>query len=207
MVLLAIGILGFIGLFALNMHHVMKTGVISKNDEVLYDKTIVSKAYSTILPTMGNRKLCPRTGKQHCYNDHLGCAHFQGLNDKKNKVICSYHDSGLSDAAKGGNGKSSKEIDLEKYATVTGIGKLTYILHKHQKLTFDAKLAKHLKIKPVLLDQYLKTLERYKFVNTYMDPIHGMIIEWVDNSDRVYNGYSKEFIRDELQKRRNSIII
>ncbi|MFH1126439.1 MAG: hypothetical protein V1703_04895, partial [Candidatus Altiarchaeota archaeon] len=84
----------------------------------------------------------------------------------------------------------------------TDIDKVASVVRKHKKLVFDEKLANYFGITPKRLHNYFECLEKYNFLETYMDPVHGMTVVWKDNTDLITNGYSQQFITRELQNRR-----
>ena len=199
---LLLGSLGFLLVIGLFLHHGLSLGLLS-DKESIYSKTIVSKMYSAVLSPTREAHFCPRL-KKHCsHNDHLGCRHFKTFDLKSNKVVCDYDDETASarpDTKKmvekaGNGGYMDNKIS-------TDIDKLAMLAHKHKKLILDAKLAKHLNMKPKTLYNYISCLEKYNFIRTYMDPLNGMTIVWHDKSDLISNGYSQGFIRDELQNRK-----
>jgi len=186
-------IIAFLMIVGIYVHHGLSTGIVNDR-ESLYNKTIVSKAYSSVLPTLGRRDVCPKT-KRHCYyNDHLGCKHFQTLDN--NRVVCDYSKCGSKSA------KSGDQTKHNDNRVSTEIDKVAFLIQKHKKVVFDQKLTRHLDIKPQRLYNHLKCLERYKFIKQSMDPVHGLTIEWVDDTDLLTNGYSKDYIKRELNNRR-----
>ena len=88
----------------------------------------------------------------------------------------------------------------------TEIDRIAALLHKHKKLTFDAKLVNHLKIKPRKLYRHVKCLERYKFIETKMDPVYGMMLHWRDESDLIKNNMPRDTVKQELQKRKQVVM-
>jgi len=197
-------LLGGMLAFGVFVHHGLSTGVYS-DTESIYDKTIVSKAYSTLLPSLTSHR-CPRTGRICSLNDHISCKHFSTFDQDKNKIICGY-------ANGKGKGKESA-YGLDELAKLDGgilfngptvqtkMGEFSKLMHKHKRLIFDKKLIKHTGLKPRVLNKYINTLEKYKFVRTYMDPIHGMTIDWIDDSELITTKHPNFVIKRELGYRK-----
>ena len=137
----------------------------------------------------------------------MGCIYFNTLDLKTDNVVCNFN-GGNARKVGAYTAKGLAEINggsPEKSKIRTNIDELTALLYKHKKLVLDTKLIGHLNMTPKQVNNYVQCLERYKFVRTYMDPLHGMTIVWTDNTDLVSNGYSNGFIRSELQKRKAGI--
>ncbi|MFH1055576.1 MAG: hypothetical protein V1744_05735 [Candidatus Altiarchaeota archaeon] len=200
----SIVLLGALLVMGLCFHHGMSISGLM-NDKSMYSKTIVSKMYSNVLPPLKNGHMCPRTKKQCHYNDHLGCKHFQTLDTKKNKIVCNFTHGGVK---KGSDQEKALEFSKVDYAThdrkklVTDIDRLANVLEKHKRVVFDMKLADHLGVPSKQLSTHINCLEKYKFIRTYIDPVDGMTIVWEDKTDLIKNGYSQEFIKQELQNRK-----